>query len=188
MSPRVDLTGPGVSFWESNSIDDHTGLMRRQVKKSLADPETHKLARAVARGGNSVVAWGQQYKLTPRGAGEDRACCDIAQVWNFCVLNVAYVPDPSGYDLFCTVKRTLERHVGDCDDATILQGALLKSLGFQDVRARVISVKGDVWNHVYVMVSRHYNGGPLIALDPTVRGSTPGWEFKGARDVKDFRL
>lgn len=188
MGRHVDLSSPDIAFWETHSLDDHVGLMRRQVTRSLDDPETHRLARAVARGGESVTAWGKRYRLTKRTCPMSDECGDIAQVWNFAVLNVRYVRDPDDYDFFCTVKHTLEAGMGDCDDYTILIGALLKSLGFRDVRARVISVDGRRWAHVYNMVAAYRNGGELIALDPTVKDSVPGWEFEKAKKKRDFRL
>lgn len=189
MSRTVDLSHPDVAIWETNNLEDHMSLMRRQVRRSLDDPETHRLARAVARGLTTKVdAWGKSYRLTKRtcAAGDD--CGDIAQVWNFAVLNVRYVKDPDDYDLFCTVKHTLEDGVADCDDYTILIGALLKSLGFQDVRARVVSVDGRRWAHVYNMVGAYRSGGPLVALDPTVKDATPGWEYDKAKKKRDFKL
>lgn len=181
-------TDPEARIWETHNVEDHMQLMRRQVMRSLEDPETRKLARMVADGrGESVRAWGQNYRTTRRVAGGD--CCDITQVWNFCVLNVRYVKDPNDYDLFCTVKRTLADGIGDCDDMTILQGALLKALGWRDVRARVISVDGRRWAHVYAMVAEQkHGGGKLIALDPTVKDAVPGWEFAKAKKTRDFAL
>lgn len=191
MSRQVDLTQPGAGFWETHNLDDHVALMKRQVTRSLDDPETHRLARQIRRGlSNIVTAWGREYRATPRTASAgDSDCCDIALVWNFCVLNVRYMHDPADFDLFCTVRHTLEAGVGDCDDMTILQGALLKSLGFREVFARVISVDGRRWAHVYAVVSGARSGGaPRIALDPTVRGATPGWEFEQSKKTRDFRL
>lgn len=188
MSRKVDLSAPSTAIWETNSLEDHMALMRRQVRRSLDDPETHKLARAIARGGTSVEAWGRTYRCTERACAKNDPCGDIAQVWNFGVLNVRYVRDPDEFDLFCTVKETIEAGVGDCDDSAILQGALLKSLGFRDVRARVISVDGRRWAHVYAVTTAYHNGGPLIVLDPTVRDAVPGWEYQGAKAVRDFHL
>lgn len=189
MSRQIDLSAPDVALWESHNIEDHVALMRRQVRRSLEDNETHRLALTVARGQTDrVTAWGRTYKMTRRDPKLRGDCCDIAQVWNFCVLNVHYVHDPDEYDLFCTVRKTLEAGVGDCDDSTILQGALLKSLGFRDVRARVISVDGRRWAHVYAVTTEYRAGGADVPLDPTVRNAVPGWEYAGAKKVRDFRL
>ena len=190
MGRSVDLSAPDAAIWETHNLNDHLALLQRQVRRSLDDPETHRLALTVAQGqSDRVTAWGRSHRMTKKTSRSNDPCCDIAQVWNFGVLNVAYVKDPDEYDLFCTVKHTLAAGVGDCDDSTILQGALLKALGFSDVRARVISVDGRRWAHVYTMVNDRKDGdGRLIALDPTVRNATPGWEFAEAKARRDFKL
>ncbi len=115
MSRSVDFNDPTTAVWETNNLDDHVALMKRQVTRSLDDPETTRLARAIQAGeGTTVRAWNQTWKSVKRTGPFGEACCDIALVWNFCVLNVAYVKDPDDYDLFCTVRKTLEAKAGDC--------------------------------------------------------------------------
>ena len=188
MSKRaLDLSDPSVRIWETNNLDDHVSLIRRQVRKSLADPETHKLARGLFSGHDSVTAWGRSYRCAPcTNIANDT--CVINTVWNFCVLNVEYEHDPPDYDLFCVVRKTLSYGVGDCDDSTIVICSLLKSLGFAQTLARVITTDNKSWQHVYAMVTRGRNGGPLVALDPTVKGATPGWEYSGSRQYRDFPM
>lgn len=195
MARHVDLGDPTAAFWESNSIEDHVSLMGRQVRRSLDDPETKKLARKIVNGvvdgtdsrGPYVTAWGKNYRSPGNVAASNDECAMIL-IWNFVVLNVQYVRDPDEYDLFCTVEKTLEAGVGDCDDATITLCTLLKAVGWRDTRARVISVDGKRWAHVYAMATTQRAGGQLIALDPTVRDATPGWEYGGARKTRDFLL
>jgi hypothetical protein len=188
MSKRaIDLNDPGARIWETNNLDDHVGLIRRQVQKSLADPETHKLARGLFTGRDRVTAWGKVHRCAPC-TNITNDTCVINTVWNFCVLNVEYEHDPPDYDLFCTVRRTLFYGLGDCDDSTIVLCSLLKALGFSNTLARVISTDNEVWQHVYTMVSRGRRGGPLVALDPTVKGSTPGWEYAGSKQYRDFAM
>lgn len=79
--------------------------------------------------------------------------------------------------------------VSNCDDATVVFGALCKRAGFSTVRARVISVDGEAFGHVYPVVGlpRKYPT-ELVPLDPTVRNAVPGWEYEGGKVVQDFDL
>ena len=78
---------------------------------------------------------------------------------------------------------------GDCDDATILLVSMLKAVGFRNCRARIVSTDEEFWAHVYTMVGiPRTQSHTLIALDPTVRGAVPGWEYPRARAVEDFIL
>ena len=194
-----------VAVWESDDIEDHCALIARQVDRSLADPETRKLAVKIAghrpdgfvledgRQIPIVKAWGLSLYLPDVGAG---ACapkddkCEVQAVWNFLVANVRYVLDPDGFDLFCTVGKTLEAGAGDCDDFTICFAALLRSLGFANVFARVVSTNGKRWEHVYTMVALPKSGRPrkLVALDPTVSGAVPGWEYDKITHRVDYKL
>lgn len=191
-----------VAIWEADSLADHMALLQRQVTRSLKDPETTRLARKIVgfrpdgeeiiRGERVPVvqAWGRTHVLIPVDCPMRDDACEILAIWNFAVANVRYVLDPDGYDLFSTVKYTLDANAGDCDDFTILFGALLRAVGFQNVFARVVSVSGEYWEHVYTMVGMPKSGHTkrLIALDPTVPGATPGWEFEGVKTKEDFRL
>jgi hypothetical protein len=188
-----------VAYWETNNLDEHVALIARQVQRSLDDAETRKLAVRLVSGrpdgvvnGKPVInAWGKRYWM-PQTAecATQSAECEIVIIWNFVVQNVRYVLDPDGYDLFSTLRHTLEAGGGDCDDMVICLAALLRSLGFLDVRARVVSTNGKAWEHVYLMVgaSKSKSGGKLVCLDPTVTGATPGWEYSQSSNRVDYRL
>jgi hypothetical protein len=79
--------------------------------------------------------------------------------------------------------------VSQCDDATITLGALHRLVGFQGVRARVVSTNGKYWEHVYPMIGfPKTNPRKWLALDPTVKGSVPGWEYPKIKVAEDFPL
>lgn len=72
-----------------------------------------------------------------------------------------------------------------CDDQTIYLGAMLMAVGYS-VRCRVVQTVGEAsWNHIYLLV-----GVPpgvaekWIALDLSVKGSTPGWQITGADEAQ----
>lgn len=194
-----------TTVWESEDLADHCQLIARQVQKSLEDPETRKLAVKIAghrpdgyinENGVAVPiveAWGLQLYLPPVGASPCAAQndkCEVQAVWNFLVANVRYVLDPDGYDLFCTLQRTLEAGAADCDDSTIAFAALLRALGFASVFARVVSTGGKRWEHVYPVVGLPKSGPirRMVPLDVTVAGSVPGWQYDRISHRVDYKL
>jgi len=198
------MASPEIAFWETGNLDEHVALIRRQFKKSLRDPELRQLALKVIgnkpddyvvdrRSGRTVpiaTAWGEAFMLPQvQTCGMKDAVCESQALWDFAVLNVRYVLDPDGYDMFSTAKYTLLAGGGDCDDFVILLGALHRLVGFQSVVARVVSAGGKHWEHVYLLVG-FPKAGPKqwVALDPTVKGATPGWQFKGATHYADYQL
>lgn len=189
--------------WETDSLNEHVALIKRQVDESLSDDETVQLARKIVSGrpdgvdkrtGPFLVAWGQRFKLSPakcsQGDTEEQiALCEINAIWNFWVLNVAYTEDPAGYDMFATVRYTLENHGGDCGWSTVGLSALLRAVGFRNLRARVVSTDAEFFEHVYAMVGvPKSRSTKLLALDPTVKGAIPGWEYPGSKHVEEFIL
>lgn len=195
-----------IDVWQTNDLDEHMALIKRQVNRSLDDPETRQLAVKITSGKPDawtqhqgakwpvVRAWGEYFVLPDVQKGA-RPCamrdewCEIVTIWNFVVANVRYVYDPSAYDLFCTAEYTLRAGGGDCDDMTILLASLLKSVGFEGVAARVVSTTGQKWEHVYALVGIPKDPPKRwFALDPTVAGVVPGWEYKNVRDTRDFYL
>lgn len=88
-----------------------------------------------------------------------------------------------------TLRDVKTMGAGDCDDACVLLASLLKAVGFRNVRARIVSTDAEYWEHVYTMVGvPKTQSSQLLALDPTVNGAVPGWEYGRARAVQDFIL
>lgn len=196
-------TSPPVAYGDSKtSLDAHLRDIKRQVDRSLADAETIQLAgrlvsakydftkdHSTGRTVPVVLAWGQYYRA-PDGAacGMRDAYCEIQRMWDFLVLNVRYTFDQQEVDTFKTLKETLASGAEDCDGFVIAFAALLKAVGFQVV-ARVISSDGHTWDHIYALVGcPHDNPKKWIPLDPTVKGSVPGWEYPSAHARKDYVL
>lgn len=188
-----------VAYWETNSLDEHVALIARQVQRSVDDPGTRQLAVKLVSGrpdGTSqgrpyIEAWGKPYWMPQaQECAPQSAECESTLIWNFTVQNVRYVLDPDGYDLFSTLKHTLAVGGGDCDDMVITMAALHRALGFQHLRARIVSTRGQTWEHVYLMVG-FPKSGPVkrwVSLDPTVKGATPGWEYGSSSHKVDFVL
>lgn len=189
---------------ETSSLEDHVEAIRQQVDASVMDPETRRLAVSLASGNFTWVSdprfggaqtpvvhyHGRFYPVAPP-SGVPPTCnardhtCEIVSIWNFVVLNLRYTADTDGFDTYQDLRTSLEAGGGDCDDYTIAFCALLRSLGYS-CAARIISLDGRSWAHVYVLVQHPEQG--WIALDATEEGKKPGWEFRGAKQQRDFAM
>lgn len=100
----------------------------------------------------------------------------VSRVFWWVKNNVEYRQDPSDYDMYMAAGRTVASGGSDCDDHTILNAALLNSIGFK-TGAKVISPDGANW-HIYAVVGVYpfYRPSKIIALDTTQDASFPGWE------------
>ncbi len=195
---------PDVEYWETGNLAEHVSLIKKQLDKSVRDSELRQLAVKIVshkpddymidhRTGQRVpvaIAWGQAFRLPHlQACAMKDAACESQAIWDFYVLNVRYVLDPEGYDLFATAKYTLLANGGDCDDAVITMGALHRLVGFRGLRARVVSTNGKFWEHVYLMVGfPKANPTSWCALDPTVAGAVPGWQYESIKSAEDFIL
>lgn len=120
------------------------------------------VVREVVRG---IPNHGQEY--------ED-AC--VGRVFHWIKTNIAYIQDPTDYDMYMTVGRTISSGAGDCDDHCIAVCSMLTLLGFR-TGARICSPDGSAW-HIYAIagVRPWNNPQKIVALDTTQEESYPGWE------------
>lgn len=196
----------GAQVWQTNDdIEQHVELIQRQINASLDDPSTRALAAAIVTGNFDSAPdprSGQNVPVVPyhgrfyRAAKDWNAArvlckmrdhlCEVTALWNFMVLNIRYTADQDGEDTYQTLRATLEMGAGDCDDMTIAFAALLKSVGFETVIARIISLDGRSWAHIYPVVL--VPGVGPVPLDITEPGKVPGWEYKRPAAKRDFAL
>jgi transglutaminase-like putative cysteine protease len=98
---------------------------------------------------------------------------EVCALFDWVRRNVRYTRDIFRVELLHTARRMLELRAGDCDDMTILLGAMLLSTG-HPVRLVLVGFrpnKPHVYSHIYPEV---YVRGRWVALDATV--SRPiGW-------------
>ena len=195
---------PEIVFWETDSLDEHVALIKRQLQRSVRDPELRKLVLKIISGraddyiedpktGQRIpiaVAWGEAFRLPLINACTMKdATCESQALWDFVVLNMRYVLDPDGADFFATAKYNLLANGGDCDDYVITLGAMHKLLGFSDVRARIVSTNGKRWEHIYLLVGLpKLNPTMLVPLDPTVKNVVPGWQYTRVSNFIDYKL
>ncbi len=193
-------------IWRTgDSLPEHVALIRRQIDVGLADPSTRLLAGAIVSGNFDSMLdrrSGVEVPVIPyhgrwyRGAldwtaaravcGMRDYACEVTAIWNFLVLNVRYTQDQAGEDTYQSLRATLEIGAGDCDDMTIAFATLLKSVGFEEVTARIVSMQGQTWDHIYPVVTLP-SGKPLV-LDATESGKLPGWEYRWSAARQDFVL
>lgn len=188
-----------------DSIDDLIVMIRKQIQLSVDDPATRVLAASLVSSSYKftespttgiteayVDYYGSKYYVAPEGSPPPKRCkardfkCEIARIWEFVVLNVRYTADIDDADLYQDVRTILATRSGDCDDMTIVFCSLLRSVGFE-CAARVISLRGDSWDHIYPLV-KNPRDGSWYALDATEDSKDLGWEFPNPSRVKDFDM
>lgn len=134
------------------------GIIARMIQEGAKDFVVRQKAIQIFR----------DYGVPPKDRyGEARALFDWVR------RNIRYTRDILGVELLHTPRRMLELKAGDCDDMTILLGAMLLSTG-HPVRLALVGFKPHkphAYSHIYpeVNVRRGW-----IALDATVRRPM-GW-------------
>ena len=92
---------------------------------------------------------------------------EVCALFDFVQRNIRYTRDIFRVELLHSARRMLELRAGDCDDMTILLGAMLLSTG-HPVRLVLAGFKRDkphAYSHIYPEVNV---GGRWIAADATV--------------------
>jgi len=112
---------------------------------------------------------------------ERRSSCEIKQIFNFVKFRMRFTRDPYRREFIKTPEVHLMqierqgRGFGDCDDFTVLLGALLKSVG-HPVRILVIRSPWNTensFNHVLLQVQFL---GRWMPLDATAKNQPIFWE------------
>ncbi len=202
---------PGQSQrWKTrNGLEEHVRLMRKQIAVSLDDSATHMLSSAIVAGnfdnvidprtGQGVPAvpfHGRWYRGAQSWADARDLCemrdsaCEATALWNFATLNLRYGGDQDGEDTYKSVRASLESGTIDCDDFCIFFASMFKAIGYENVIARIASIEGRTWDHVWTLVQlpRRGRSATWISLDPTEPGKNLGWSFTEAAAIRDFAL
>jgi hypothetical protein len=102
---------------------------------------------------------------------------EIKALFEWVQQHVRYTKDPFRVEVLHSARRMLELRAGDCDDMTILLGAMLEAIGHP---VRIVLVGPDprqpgLFTHVYLEV---YDRGHWIPLDATMPYPM-GWAPQG---------
>jgi hypothetical protein len=92
---------------------------------------------------------------------------EIKALFEWVQQSVRYTKDPFRVEVLHSARRLLELRAGDCDDMSILLGAMLEAIG-HPVRLVLVGrnpLKPLLFSHVYLEV---YYQGRWIPLDPTM--------------------
>ena len=99
---------------------------------------------------------------------------EIKALFEWVQRNVRYTKDPFRVEVLHTARRMLELRAGDCDDMTILLGAMLEAIG-HPIRLVIVGpdpIRPRFFSHIYL--EANYKG-KWIPMDPTMPYSL-GWE------------
>jgi len=121
------------------------------------------------------------------GCSERDFSCMAEKIFQFVQMNMKFINDNYGVETLQTVPYmigAMQRGVahGDCDDFTILTGALLKSLGFQ-TKIRVLKFMGGN-NFSHVMLVANLRGAGWREFDGSVRSGEVSGVIR--REQKDY--
>jgi Transglutaminase-like superfamily len=102
---------------------------------------------------------------------------EIKALFEWVQQNVRYTKDPFRVEVLHSARRMLELRAGDCDDMTILLGAMLEAIGHpvRIVLAGPDPLRPCLFTHVYLEA---YDKGRWIPLDPTMPYPM-GWAPQG---------
>jgi hypothetical protein len=112
--------------------------------------------------------------LLARGVRPKDYLGEIKALFEWVQQNVRYTKDPFKVEVLHTARRMLELRAGDCDDMTILLGAMLEAIG-HPIRLVIVGpdpTRPHFFSHIYL--EANYKG-KWIPLDPTMP-YPPGWE------------
>ncbi len=113
--------------------------------------------------------------LMERGVPAKDYLGEIDAVFRWVQRHVRYTKDPFRIEVLHSARRMLELKAGDCDDMTIVLGALIKSIG-HPVRIVLTGpdpLRPDLFSHIYLEARHHDQWIPLDATMPYGMGWSP---------------
>lgn len=111
---------------------------------------------------------------------------EIASLFQWVQQNVRYTKDPFRVEVLHSAPRMLELRAGDCDDMTILLGAMLESIGHpvRLVLAGPDPLRSRLFTHIYLEVFYRGRWIPLDATMPFPMGWEPRTPVKEVIDIE----
>lgn len=158
----TDSAGPKYAPIPVKQIEDRIQRIFRAVTLGVVDPATRMLVAEGVKECKGRDEW-----------------CEVSTGFDVLRELIQYRNDPSGLDLFQTLRRSIETKAGDCGSFTSAMDTWLATLGYP-CGACVIAQGGD-WDHVYAIgsVPRAGRLGKTprrIAFDLSEPGVPAGWE------------
>ena len=153
---------PIVSVHEVETIEDSLRIIGAEIVRSA--PEVR-----------GIVG-----RLLSEKRGDDWAIeerdthAELSAIHNYVLENVKYMPDVRDFDTFQRALLTVDYGIGDCDDMTILVGAMAMSVGYP-VRLRVTDSSGQ-WDHIYAMIGVPQDDPDEWVASDVASGQRVGWE------------
>ena len=113
--------------------------------------------------------------LIERGIRPKDYLGEIKALFEWVQQNIRYTKDPYRVEVLHTPRTILELRAGDCDDMTILLGAMLESIG-HPIRFVIVGPdisRPKVFSHIYLEVKYKNKWIPLDATTPYPMGWAP---------------
>jgi hypothetical protein len=165
-------------------------IQRERIPTGLAG--TKRTAAHVARliregAGDFYVRQKAIDILLQRGVPAKDYVGEIDALFRWVQRNVRYTKDPFRIEALHAPRRMLELRAGDCDDMTILLGALVKSIG-HPVRLVLTGPNArrpDLFSHIYLEAQHRGDWIPLDATMPFGMGWSPRAPVRLVRSIEE---
>lgn len=112
---------------------------------------------------------------------------EIDALFRWVQRHVRYTKDPFQIEVLHSARRMLELRAGDCDDMTIVLGALIKSIGHP---VRIVLTgpdarRSDLFSHIYLEARHQDQWIPLDATMPYGMGWSPRTPVKRVLSIEE---
>lgn len=118
------------------------------------------IGKLINKGSNSVLIEAYRFQIDLKAKTEGSF---LSNLLHETANRITYTPEPEGRDDWQEVETTLLKKIGDCEDFTILIGAVLLHAGYP-VLLKFTASK-DLFDHVYPIT---WDGKEWVALDATL--------------------
>lgn len=154
-----------------NTEEERLQLIADRIEKGKKNPLIRELTLIILRESN---------------AKEKSDIDEIRAIFNWIKKNIAYRRDVACLDSYHDAIQILTLQSSDCDDFTILTDAMLGSVGFYELGARIMSSDiNKAYHHIYPLV--YARGYGWIPLDGSNKGYSVGQEPRYAKK-KDYQF
>ncbi len=172
-------------IYRVGSIQERVNYIVDRIRKDSLKPIIREKALAVLTRKCPTGDGGKEWCVPSKDfAAEIRALFRAVQDANSDVA-LRYTRDHVLVDQFHAADKLLRLRGGDCDDGSILLGAMLRSVGYP-LKLRVIQDRGSsTWSHIYILCGMPpTNPTKWVPLDWSIVPFKPaGWEAPGAASV-----